>query len=162
MENGEALAAIQEMHASKTVSRRSIIGWYNFYSHKLPKMTPERSEADLIRTIALWMELTDKGGVPAFPYDYNAHADLKLDLIDRSVPPNASIAWLVGTISMVTGFVLLFFNLLLGLGLLILGLVIWVAGYTMQGGATNMDLFKGGPLKIEAERVLKWANRDTG
>lgn len=114
-------------------------------------MTPERSGADLIRTIALWMELTDKGGAPAFPYDYHAHPDLKLDLIDLSLILRQVKRGLFGVISMLTGLVLLFFNFVLGLGLLLLGPVIWVVGYTMQGGATNIDLFRK-----ETERVLRW------
>ena len=67
MTKENALKQIQLMHEQKLITKDSIVGWYSFYSNKLPKMKPERSSADLVRTIALWMELTEKGGSPEFP-----------------------------------------------------------------------------------------------
>ena len=57
MTKENALEQIQLMHKKRLISKESIVGWYSFYSNKLPKIKPERSSADLIRTIGIWMEL---------------------------------------------------------------------------------------------------------
>jgi hypothetical protein len=155
MDKKQALESIQHMHETKTVTRDSIFGWYHFYSHKLPKRKPERSDVDLIRTIALWMELTDKGGSPGFPYKYKSDIEISFD---ETVPTKPSIAFPIGILTSLGGVIVLFFNLVLGIVLIIAGQVIIYAGYKLRGGATNPDILKDNSLlyRQEGKRVIEW------
>ena len=114
MDIQQALQHIQRMHETETVRRESIIGWYCFYAKKLPSMQLERSDVDLSRTIALWMELTDRGGSPGFPHDYKSA--LSFPTISAAEPANPNKMWLFGAVSFVAGIVILFFNWKIGLG----------------------------------------------
>lgn len=137
----------------ETVRRESIVAWYRwcsqFSSNRLPRMYPDRSDVDLIRTMALWMELTDQGGSPGFPYKYKS--DLSFPTINPAEPPQPSVMWLVGAVAFVTGVVALFFNWKIGLALLIGGVVIYYVGYKLSGGATNPNLIKEGSYLYERE-----------
>lgn len=156
MHKKNALAEIQKMHEKKEVTRKSIIGWYSFYSHKLPKMKPERSDVDLIRTIALWMDLTDKGGTPPFPYDYKSK--INLESIDINSPPKGSKLFPIGILTFLIGIILLFFNWRLGIIIMLIGPAILFIGYKLQGGATNPDILKEDSLlfRKEGKRVFNW------
>jgi|GEM_PF-3369189 len=158
MDKKQALEAIQRMHETRTITRESILGWYHFYSNKLPKMYPERSEVDLIRTIALWMELTDKGGSPAFPYDYKSGLNLSNDL---KSPPKPSIAFPIGMLSSIVGIVTLFFNIIIGIILIFAGQIVIYVGYKLRGGPTNPDLLKDDTLlfRKEGKRVIEWIQK---
>lgn len=157
MNKEDALAEIQKMHETKKVTKESIIGWYSFYSHKLPKMKPERSDVDLIRTIALWMDLTDKGGRPPFPYDYKSK--LNLESIDISSPAKSSKFFPLGILAFLIGIIVLFFNWRLGIIIILLGPAILFFGYKLEGGATNPNILKENSLlfRKEASRVLEWS-----
>ena len=156
MHKEDALAEIQKMHETKEVTRKSIIGWYSFYSHKLPKMKPERFDVDLIRAIALWMDLTDKGGRPPFPYDYKSK--INLESIDMNSPAKKSKLFPVGILTFLIGIILLFFNWRLGIIIMLIGPAILFIGYKLQGGATNPDILKENSLlfRKEGERVFNW------
>ena len=161
MDNEQALQEFQRMHETETVRRESIIAWYRWHSqmpsNRLPQMYPERSDVDLIRTIALWMELTDRGGNPGFPYDYKSA--LNFPTINPTRPAKGSTSWLVGTVVFVVGIVAVFFNWIIGLLLIIGGSLVVCAGYKLSGGASNPDLMKEGSALYEREgkRVLEWA-----
>jgi hypothetical protein len=152
----EALKELERMHATETVRRESIIAWYRFYSRKLPIMHPERSEVDLIRTVALWMKLTDQGGSPGFPYDYKS--ELNFAPIDPLEALDAKPNWLfwLGVLSMGGGLVGVFFKWTVGLTFLIAGVGTWIVAYKLQGGATNRDLIL---YDREARRALDWASK---
>ncbi|MFQ5752802.1 MAG: hypothetical protein ACE5HI_12470 [bacterium] len=156
MHKEDALVEIQKMHETKEVTRKSIIGWYSFYSQKLPKMKPERSDVDLIRTIALWMDLTDKGGRPPFPYNYKSK--INLESIDMNSPAKESKLFPVGILTFLIGIILLFFNWRLGIFIMLIGPAILFIGYKLQGGATNPDILKENSLlfRKEGERVFNW------
>jgi len=158
MDKEQALKTIQHMHETRTITRESIIGWYYFYSHKLPKMFPERSEAGLIRTIALWMELTDKGGAPAFPHDYKSELNFSFDLTST---PKLSIALPIGVLTSVAGIITLFFNIIIGIGLVVVGQIIIFIDYKLRGGSTNPDLLKENSLlfRKEGKRVIEWSQK---
>jgi hypothetical protein len=164
MHKKDALAEIQKMHETKEVTRNSIIGWYSFYSHKLPKMKPERSDVDLVRTIALWMELTEKGGKPPFPYDYKSK--INLESIDMNSPVKGSKLFPIGILTFLIGTILLFFNWRLGGIIILIGPAILFIGYKLQGGATNPDILKENSLlfRKEGQHVFNWMegriNRD--
>lgn len=161
MDPQQALQEIERMHETETVRRESIISWYRWYSqfpsNRLPRMYPERSDVDLIRTLALWMELTDRGGSPGFPYEYKSA--LSLPAINPAQAANPSIMWLVGALAFVAGIAGLFFNWEVGLTLIIAGPTMIYVSYKLSGGATNPDLMKEGPSLYEREgrRVLEWA-----
>ena len=94
------------MHETQTVRRESIIAWYRWYSvlHRFPTMHPERSDVDLLRTIALWMELTDRGGSPGFPHDYKTDITFSTSAPLQSAKQNiASILGFVGMVGAVIG-----------------------------------------------------------
>jgi hypothetical protein len=136
MNRKDALEEIQTMHLSELVTKRSIIGWYTFYGDKLPMMKPERSMADLTRTIALWMDLTEKGGSPAFPYHYKTNIPISDDAVKNSSPdPYLGISLL----TLFVGIVMLFIRS--GIGLLIIGLAIStiIMNYLIRGGSRNLD-----------------------
>ncbi len=143
--------------------RESIIAWYRWYSqfpsNRLPRMYPERSDVDLIRTLALWMELSDRGGNPGFPYEYKSA--LRFPTIKLAEPPPPSVMWLIGEVAFVSGVVSLFFNWKIGLALIIAGSMMNYVGYKLAGGATNPNLMKEGSSLYEREgkRVLEWAGR---
>lgn len=161
MDNHQPLQEIQRMHETETVRRESIIAWYRWYSqfpsNRLPRMYPERSDVDLIRTMALWMELTERGGSPGFPYDYRSALDFPR--IHPTEPSKASVMWLVGMLALVVGVVVLFFNWKVGVALIIAGPIANYVGYRLSGGATNPDLMKEGSSVYErvGKRVLEWA-----
>ena len=159
MDIQQAAQEIQRMHDTETVRRESIIAWYSFCARKLPSMQPERSDVDLIRTIALWMELTDRGGSPGFPYAYKSA--LSFPMINAAEPANPSVTWLFGAVAFVAGIVTLFLNWKIGLGLIAAGAIINYAAYNFRGGATNPNLMKEGASLYEREgrRVLEWAAR---
>lgn len=161
MGNKQLLQELQRMHEEETVRRESIIAWYRWYSqfpsNRLARMYPERSDVDLIRTIALWMDLTDRGGEPGFPYDYRSALDF--GSIQRTATATPSTMGLVGLIAIALGIVVLFFNWKLGVALVIVGSITNYVGYRLGGGATNPTLMKeGSPLyEREGKRVLEWA-----
>lgn len=146
----DAIGRIREMHDTQTVRQMSIIAWYYFYQDKLPKMTPERSLADLILTTALWMELTDKGGSPGFPYDYRSA--LELESVDTSANPPSSLAWLCPLV-ILAGIVLLFFRILPGLVVVVTGAVMTYLASWVQSGTTKVQSVP----KRDLERVLTWS-----
>lgn len=151
-----ALQKIERMHKSETVRRESIIAWYRFYATQLPPMHPERSDVDLIRTIALWMELTDRGGSPAFPYEYKT--DIQFPTINVAEPAVPNVAWLLGVLAIVAGLVTLFLNWKIGLALMLSGPIMQIVGYKLAGGSANPNLMKQGSSLYEKEgkRVLEW------
>ncbi len=162
MDRASALRLIQRMHETRTVTNEAIIAWYNFYAHQLPRMSPERSDLDLIRTVALWMELTDQGGSPGFPYEYNS------ELMFPSVNPSdyttsfwSNVTFLPGVLSLVSGIFLLYFNWGLGLALIVAGAIILYVGYRLEGGPTNPRLMLEGTTLYEREgrRVIEWATK---
>ena len=163
MEPSEALSEIQRMHETKTVRRESIIGWYYWYARKLPKMRPERSIVDLVRTAALWMELTDRGGQPGFPYDYRSELDLST--IEAALPakPNWGARWAVRLegLLLIAGVIALFIKPLLGVGLIVIVPVVWWIAYQLSGGPTNPDLLRGDTtlFRREGKRVLEWSRQ---
>jgi len=158
MDREQALKKIQHMHETRTITRESIIGWYYFYSNKLPRMLPERSEVDLIRTIALWMELTDKGGAPAFPYDYKSELNFSLDLTPTQ---KRSVAFLIGILTSIAGIITLFSNIIIGISLVVVGQIIVVIDYKLRGGPINPDLLKEDTLlfRKEGKRVIEWSQK---
>lgn len=156
MDKSTYLEKIQHMHETRTVTNDAIIAWYHFYSHKLPRMHPERSEVDLVRTTALWMELTDRGGRPGFPYDYSS--ELSLISIQSSLPPKRNVSWLFGMLTGVVGIAFLFINFLIGIALIVACPLILAVGYRFAGGAANPNLIKEGTTLYEREgrRVFEW------
>ena len=161
MDSQQAADEIQRMHETETVRRESIIAWYNFYANKLPSMQPQRSDVDLIRTIVLWMELTDRRGSPGFPYDYKSA--LSFPSINASEPATPNLTWLFGAVAFIAGIVTLFFNWKIGLALIVAGPVITYVAYKLSGGATNPNLMKQGSSLYEREgrRVLEWATQQS-
>ncbi len=159
MDKAAALATIQRMHETRTISNDAIIAWYRFYAHKLPQMYPERSDVDLIRTIALWMGLTDRGGAPGFPSQYRSA--LSFPSIDPTRPAKPRIAWLVGNGASLIGVILLLFIWKIALVLIMGGQVVNYAGYRAAGGPSNPDLMTEGTTLYEKEgrRVLEWASK---
>jgi hypothetical protein len=163
MHGHQALQEIQRMHETETVRRESIIAWYRWYSqfpsNRLPRMYPERSDVDLIRTIALWMELTDRGGNPGFPYEYKCA--LGFPEINPTQLAKGSRGWVVGALAFLAGIVVVFFDWRIGLTIIIGGGVINYVSYKLAGGAANPDLMKVGSSLYETEgkRVLEWAAR---
>lgn len=157
MDIQQAAQEIRRMHESQTVHRESIIAWYRFYGHKLPRRYPERSDSDLIQTVALWMELTDRGGSPEFPYDYKS--DLNFSTINPAEPARGNRTWLLSVIAIVAGVVTLFFSWKIGLGLIVGGSIVNYLGYKLAGGPSNPQLMKEGSALYEKEgkRVLEWA-----
>lgn len=150
MNREDALREIQKMHETKTVLQESVIGWYCFYSYKLPKMHPERSLTDLIKTIDLWMELTDRGGAPEFPYEYKCGIDLTSVKLDNRKKGNISFP--IGFILLLIGAICIFVKFTLGIALLIISLLILYIGYKFEGGSKNPELYAR-----ELTRVIKWA-----
>ncbi len=159
MDKAAALTTIQRMHETRTISNDAIIAWYRLYDHKLPRMHPERSDVDLVRTIALWMELTDRGGNPGFPFQYRSA--LNFPSIDPTRTGKPKIAWLVGNGISLIGVILLLFNWKIALVLIIGGQVVDYAGYRAAGGRCNPDLMTEGTTLYEKEgkRVLEWASK---
>lgn len=153
MNKEEALRLMQEMYDKQAISRESIIAWYTVYSHKLPRMHPERSEIDLIRTIALWMEVTNRGGTPSFPYNFKSEIQINLTSMNSGTTKERSNIWASGMVLLVVGFLAMFYQLLLGIGLVVSGGVLLYIGYKMAGGATNPELWRN-----EVKRVLEWIN----
>jgi hypothetical protein len=74
MDRVKALEVIQRTHETHVVTNKGITAWYYFYAHQLPKRHPEGSDADLIRSAALSMELTERGGSPAFASEYKSES----------------------------------------------------------------------------------------
>ncbi len=158
MDKTEALKEIQRMHADKIVRRESIIAWYKFYSNKLPRMHPERSIVELIQTIDLWMDLTDKGGQPGFPFQYQS----ELELPDPSqIKPKGSPLWLLGTIVLIVSLPLIYFHWKSAVIIALLGFFINLAGYHKAGGQKNVDLLSPDTTlyKKYAKRVYDWSNK---
>jgi len=145
----DALREIQKMHKTKTVFRESIIGWYYFYSEKLPKMHPERSLADLIRTIDLWMRLTDRGGQPGFPYEYKCGIDLSGVKLDN--PDKLNVVFPFYFILMIICLISVFVNFKLGLSLISLSILVSYIDYRVKGGYKNLNLYEK-----ELSRVYEW------
>lgn len=150
MTKESAFKQIELMHEQKLITENSIIGWYYLYSHKLPKMKPERSLADVLRTIALWMELTDKGGLPGFPYDYQTDIKIPIGAI-KNKRPNfiIEVSWILA----IVGLLLLFFDLIFGLSSIFLGILLLIVNYNLAGGSKNIDSAIG--LR-SGRRVAEW------
>ena len=155
----ESLVHLQHMHATQTVSRESIIAWYTFYRDKLPTMNPERSEIDLIRTIALWMRLTGQGGAPGFPWNYRSALSFPEVLRAHTNPGKPSLALPLGVLLLLGGLVAFFVSKNWALPLLLGGVATLYFGYKLQGGATNAGLMVPGSTLYEQEgrRVVEWA-----
>lgn len=149
---------IQRMHETETVRRESIIAWYAMYRSKLPPCRPERSDVDLIRTVALWMELTDRGGQPGFPYQYKS--ELSFPSIDPQSPARPNWFWLASLLVIVAGLVAFLFDWRIGIALLLTGGLGNYFNYRIRGGAGNPDLIKEGTALYEKEArpVLEWAS----
>lgn len=154
----ESLAHLQHMHAAQAVSRESIIAWYTFYGDKLPTMNPERSEVNLIRTVALWMRLTDQGGAPGFPWDYRSTLSLPEVLRAQTNPGKPSPMLPLGVLLLLGGVVAFFVSNDWALPLLLGGVAALYFGYKQQGGATNAGLMVPGSTLYEQEgrRVVEW------
>lgn len=161
MDRARALAVIQRMHETRTVANEAIIAWYYFYAHQLPKMHPERSDVDLMRTGALWMELTDGGASYGFPYQYKSALRFPSISPSESSPPN--VTWLLGVICIVAGIIALYFNWRVGLALIVAGPIIHFVGYKLVGGPTNPNLMKEGTTLYEKEgkRVVEWTTKQS-
>ena len=144
------LAHIQEMHERQLVTRDSIINWYYFYANKLPKMKPERSNADLVRTIALWMELTDSGGAPGFPFDYKTDIKIPDSSINRI---NVDPYFILNQLLMVTGIVTIFIRWKWGLGIIGFSILSFIVNYQLRGGPKNFDSVR---LTNEGQRAIEW------
>jgi hypothetical protein len=143
-------AHIQEMHERQLVTRESVINWYLFYANKLPKMTPERSDADLIRTIALWMELTDKGGSPEFPFDYKTDITIpKFSAETKKADPFFTVNLLL----LISGLIAIFIKWKLGLGLIGLGILSMIVNYLFRGGSKN---YESVVATTDGQRVIEW------
>ncbi len=157
----DALRQIERMHETQTVRRESIIGWYRWYSvfHKFPPMYPERSDVDLVRTIALWMELTDRGGSPGFPYEYKTDITFSTSTSSQSTKQSiASILGFVGMVGAVIGIAALFFNWKTGLAVILGSVLSNLTGYWVAGGSSNPSVMTPGTRSYRAEgkRVLEW------
>jgi len=144
------LAAIQRMHETKLVNRDALIGWYCWYQRQLPPLRPEQSSRDLLLTLATWMDLTDKGGRPAFPYDYRT--DLDFSQVDLDIADRPGLVWPIGALILVVGLVLLFFRLWVGVGLIALGVL-----YRSRGGASSVAM-KNPAVRRELDRALRWVH----
>jgi hypothetical protein len=144
MDKAALLATLQRMHETRTISNSEIIAWYHFYAHKLPKMYPERSDVDLIRTVALWMKLTDSGGDPGFPFHYRS--ELTYPSIDPFRSSKPRIWFLFGNGISLLGVILLFLNWKIALVLIIGGQAIDYVAYRAAGGPTNPDLMTEGDV----------------
>ena len=159
MSRANYLAQIQQMHASGVVSRDAVIAWYRFYESSLPKMQPERSVVDLIRTVNLWMQLTDQGGPQPFPFEYRSSLVFAAlsDPGTFSRKPNPAVP--LGQLAVLSGLVGLFFSRRIGVGLMILGAAVLFIGYKLDGGSANLDLMAAGSTLYEQEgkRVIEWA-----
>lgn len=150
MTKENAFKQIQLMHEQEHITENSIIGWYYFYSHKLPKMKPERSLADVLRTIALWMELTDNGGSPGFPYDYQTNIKIPIETIKaKKLNFFVEVCWIL----VIVGLILLFFNIILGLSSISLGILLLIVNYNLSDGSKNIESVIG--LK-SSKRVVEW------
>ena len=160
MRPGEAARHLQRMHETQLVARESIIAWYTLYRHKLPSMSPERSELDLIRTVALWMRLTDRGGVPEFPYEYRSTLSFPEVISAQTNPrrPNPSLP--IGGLLLLGGLIAFFVHGDWALLLLAAGAVVLYLGYKSEGGASNPYLMIPGSTLYtqEGKRVLEWAS----
>lgn len=149
------LAAIQRMHETKLVNRDALIGWYRWYQRQLPPLRPEQSNRDLLLTLATWMDLTEKGGRPAFPYDYRTDLDFSqvaLDIADRP-----GLGWPIGAFILVVGLVLLFFRPWVGVGLVVLGVALQWILYKSRGGASSVAM-KDPAVRREVDRALRWVH----
>jgi len=159
MDAQEASELIERMHAEETVRNDSIIAWYRFYERHLPTMHPERSDVDLMRTVALWMELTDKGGSPGFPYEYRS--EFQFPAVNPNIEPRTNIGWFLGIAVIGCGIVAIFFNWKISLALVALGTIVQYVGYRLNGGPANADLMKEGTKLYEREgrRVIEWSEQ---
>lgn len=158
MNKAEAFKEIQKMHIDGIIRRESIIAWYIFYSHKLPRMQPERSVVDLIQTAALWMRLTDEGGQPGFPFQYKSN----LRLPDPTqINPKGSPLWLLGTIFLLLSLPLILLNWKVAVIIALIGIVFHFIGYYVAGGSKNIDLLSRDTIiyRNVAKRVIDWSNQ---
>lgn len=152
----DAFEEIQRMHEDRCVRKESIYAWYTYHKNKLPKLKPERSEVDLVRAIAYWMNQADRGNGPPFPYDYSTN--IQLDQIDPESPPKARLMGCAPYIFLLCGLILLFFNWKYGIALLLGGLVLEILHYIYRGGSTNPELLKEGTTmyRNEGRKVFDW------
>jgi hypothetical protein len=159
MNKAKALALIQHMHETKTVTNDAVIAWYKFFAHNLPKMRPERSDVDLLRTVALWMELTKNGGSPGFLYQYRSEPTYPS--IKPHEPAKPDRSWLIGTMVSICGIAALFLDWKLGVVLIVGGQLIHFIAYRIAGGPTNPNLMKDGTTLYEQEGrpVMEWASK---
>jgi hypothetical protein len=155
----ESMEHLQHMHTTQTVSRESIIAWYTFYRDKLPTMNPDRSEVDLIRTVALWMQLTDQGGAPRFPWDYQSTLSFPEMLQAQTNPGKPSPVLPIAVLLLLGGLVAFFVSKDWALPLLLGGIAALYFGYKLQGGATNAGLMvpRSTLYEQEGRRVVEWA-----
>jgi hypothetical protein len=145
---------IREMHERQLVTRDSVINWYYFYADKLPKMAPERSDADLIRTIALWMELTDKGGSPGFPFEYKTDIIIpKFSIEEKKIDPFFS----VNVLLIIAGLISIFINLKVGIGLIAVGVLLMIVNYKIRGASRQFETVVN---TQDGQRVIGWIDEN--
>lgn len=152
MNKTDAIRNLQMMHESQTVTRDGIIAWYYFYSDKLPPMRPERSDLDLIRTIALWMRLTDQGASPGFPYDYAP--DLRLGSVNVLRRRSHKLTFALEMTALAAGLALLFFGWRIGILFIIGGLTIPIVAYLLRHSTPSSKL-----LQEYTIRAMQWSER---
>lgn len=158
MDKRSALDEIQKMHNTKTVCRESIIGWYNIYSHKLPKMLPERSLMDTLMTMSLWMQLTDRGGSPGFPFEYKA--DFDLSLLDTKLESVKKGSFRLSGISILVtigGIILIFIKPVGGIIITLFGIILDYYAFKKVGGANNLELLRPNEME-QINRSIEWIN----
>lgn len=153
MESESALGAVQRMHQEKTLTRAGLIGWYRWNQNQLPPLEPESSERDLLLALATWMDLTEKGGKPAFPYSYAT--DLDFSTVDLDTADRPSLAWLLGVLLIGIGLVVLFIKVRLGITLVAAGLLFQWLMYKACGGASAVAMKDSG-VRRQVDRALEW------
>ena len=117
-------------------------------------MAPERSDADLIRTIALWMELTDKGGSPGFPFEYKTDIIIpKFSIEEKKIDPFFS----VNVLLIIAGLISIFINLKVGIGLIAVGVLLMIVNYKIRGASRQFETVVN---TQDGQRVIGWIDEN--
>lgn len=148
----KAYDEIDKMNETKTVTASSVVAWYVIHSEQLKKyhiMMPERSVADNLRTMELWMRISENGGRDAFPFDYQADFDLAEieQVIDTKPETFRVIGWVITFI----GFILMFSRGLWGGLLLFIGFMFEYISYKIRRNGKKGSLY----IK-EIKKAAKW------